>query len=106
LLLASKDICTGCGTCSSVCSIDCIKMLDNESGFKYPITDYKKCINCDLCKKVCPTNINLISNKHEDAYAVKSKNLSVRLKSSSGGVFSILATEILNKKGFVFAKID
>ena len=64
----------------------------------------KKCINCGLCKKVCPFINYKVNEKKEypKAYAVKNKKTDDVLKSSSGGVFIALAKHIINEKGVVF----
>lgn len=41
-------------------------------------------------------------NEYPMAYAMYNKNLSIREKSSSGGIFYLLADEVLNKDGVVF----
>lgn len=29
-------------------------MNEDTEGFYYPVVDEKKCVNCNLCEKVCP----------------------------------------------------
>lgn len=96
--------CCGCGACSNICPQNAIKMVENEEGFKYPTIDESKCIDCGLCKKVCPW---LNENSREDympdpvCYAAKSLNKDIQKKSSSGGLFSVLATKVIEKNGIV-----
>lgn len=96
--------CTGCETCKNVCPVKAIGMIENDEGFLEPVVDYKKCVDCGLCSKKCP-QLNDIEVKRSDspiAYAVKNKNLNEQLKSSSGGAFSVLANEVLEKKGTIY----
>lgn len=45
--------CSGCGTCSGVCPMDCIR-FGEASGIAEDIC-MDKCINCNLCYKCCPS---------------------------------------------------
>lgn len=100
--ITNKTKCCGCHACYNVCPKGAIKMQQDEKGFKYPVIDKEKCINCGLCTKVCPMlNNKQIENKPV-AYACINKDENIRSKSSSGGIFTIIAEEILEKNGVVF----
>uniref|UniRef100_UPI004055BAFE Coenzyme F420 hydrogenase/dehydrogenase, beta subunit C-terminal domain n=1 Tax=Alistipes sp. TaxID=1872444 RepID=UPI004055BAFE len=74
---------------------------DNE-GFLYPQVNSSICIDCGLCEKVCPV-INQNEPKEPLAvYAAKNTNEEIRLKSSSGGVFTLFAEEVIAEGGVVF----
>jgi coenzyme F420-reducing hydrogenase beta subunit len=76
--------------------------VDSE-GFKYPEVDYNKCIKCGLCIEVCPLiESQKIEEKKLKAYACFNKDEKIRLESSSGGIFTLLAEEIINSGGVVF----
>lgn len=94
--------CNGCHSCSNACPEKCINMQPDIEGFLYPIIDLDKCINCHICEKVCPLTTHVGYSCDTKAYAAYNKNLKVRLNSSSGGIFSLLATEIINDGGVVF----
>ncbi len=101
-VLEDKSKCCGCHACYNICPKDAITMHQDERGFKYPIIDKEKCIECGLCRKVCPV---LNSEKNENkptAYAAYNKDENVRKESSSGGIFTLLAEEILDRNGIVF----
>ena len=103
--IKDKKNCCGCYACYSICPVNAIKMEKDEKGFEYPIVDKGKCTNCGLCEKVCPIINNKKSNKTEKdikAYACINKDLQVRMKSSSGGIFTLIAEHILDLKGVVF----
>lgn len=100
--ITDKSLCCGCNACAQSCPKQCIEMLADEEGFLYPFVDLSQCINCGLCTKVCPT-INQDSPKEPLAvYAAKNKNESIRLNSSSGGIFTPLAEHIISECGVVF----
>lgn len=95
--------CTGCMACLNICPNDAIVVEKNKEGFLYTKINQEKCINCGLCKKVCPAN-NVYENKQENikCYAAMNLDESARLKSSSGGIVSVIAKNILNNNGVVY----
>lgn len=102
LEIENKDKCCGCHSCYNICPQKAITMEEDEKGFKYPVINAEKCVNCGLCKKVCPIiNSKKIENKYK-AYACYNKDENIRKESSSGGIFSLIASEILKKGGVVF----
>ena len=100
--ILDKSHCCGCASCYSSCPQNCISMEEDAEGFLYPTIDESKCVNCGLCKKVCPFLNPFAQRKPLLISAVKNKSVEVRLKSSSGGVFSLLAGYILERGGVVF----
>lgn len=100
--ITNKEECCGCSACFNACPAKAIEMIEDEFGFKYPKVNKEKCTNCGLCDKVCPIKENTENKNAINAYAVINKNDDVRMNSSSGGIFSLLAEEILNDNGVVF----
>ena len=99
--IISKNLCTGCTTCMTICPKKAISMIEDKEGFKYPIVDQDKCINCGLCRKICPvlnTNKNISINK---CYAGYNKTDLEKEKASSGAIFSLIANYILDNGGIV-----
>lgn len=83
--LAEKDVCTGCGACSYVCSRNCIEMRENQVGIVLPVIDTDKCIDCHRCMKACPViNIPERSTPYK-VYAAWSHDEVQRKTSASGG---------------------
>ncbi len=102
IVITDKTNCCGCQACANSCPKGCISMQADEEGFLYPYVDKQQCVNCGICEKVCP-----ILNKPQtfvgiETYAAKHRNKDVKLRSSSGGVFTALAEVILKEKGVVF----
>lgn len=100
-----KNICTGCTACANICPKNAISMKTDDKGFKHPIIDEEKCINCDLCKKTCPALNQKKENKELEVYICYNKNENERMNSSSGGIFILLAKEILNNNGVIVGAI-
>lgn len=101
--LATKEYCTGCTACASVCPKGCISMAPDENGFLCPVVNTNKCVSCGLCERICPVISPLKKNESEPrAYAAYSRDERMRLESSSGGVFTELAKAILKNGGAVF----
>jgi len=99
--------CVGCNACVQACPRSCIGMKINHEGFWYPYIDESLCVNCGLCKEACPVNNDNLSQNRAIPLAFGAKNLDegIRMRSSSGGVFSILANCILEKGGVVFGAV-
>lgn len=99
--------CSGCGACANICPKNCIEMKADSEGFLYPNINIENCINCSLCEKVCPVLHEYKGNAVGKAYACINKDEAIRLESSSGGVFTPIAEDVIAKNGVVFgAELD
>ena len=104
LNICDQEQCSGCTACQAVCSLSAIKMARGEHGFLYPEIDNEKCVNCGKCRNICPVfNKYLDKGKIPNAYAAKNNNEQIRSKSSSGGVFELIAQEVISQGGVVVA---
>lgn len=107
ITISDKTKCSGCEACVQACPKSCIYFEEDEYGFRYPRVNLEYCVNCGVCEKVCPV-IN-VGDTHQPQRKVASKNNNEgqRSKSSSGGVFVLLAEETIRKGGVVFgARFD
>lgn len=105
--LINKEKCTGCYTCYSICPQECIVMDSDTEGFWYPVVDINRCTDCGLCEQVCPLIIKNTVNNSPVAYACINKNEKVRLESSSGGVFTLIAEKVIEAGGIAIgARFD
>lgn len=77
-------------------------MLPDEEGFLYPVVDSAKCVDCGLCDKVCPVIPGKVRTAEVIGYIVRHRDNLVLRDSTSGGVFTALATEILRADGLVY----
>lgn len=102
-----KKDCCGCSACASVCPKQCIIMVRDKEGFLYPKVDEETCVNCGLCEKVCNERHPYDRREPLQVLAAINKNENVRLRSSSGGIFYILAENVIKDDGVVFgARFD
>lgn len=102
-----KSDCCGCEACVQRCPKRCISLHRDQEGFLYPLVDESICIDCGLCERVCPVINQGEPLKPLVAYAAKNQDESVRLSSSSGGVFTALAEQVIAQGGVVFgARFD
>ncbi len=93
-------LCTGCSACKNICPVSAIEMHLNETGFLVPQIEGTQCIECGKCDQVCPV-LHQEDRVLPQCYAVWAKE-ETRLKSSSGGFFSVIAERILKENGVVF----
>lgn len=102
ITIADKVKCCGCQACANACPKGCITMQADEEGFLYPQIDKASCVNCGLCEKVCPVLHKPSTFPVLQTYAAKHTSSEIKLKSSSGGIFSALAEIVLKEGGVVF----
>lgn len=103
-VLDNISLCSGCGACYNICPQKCISMKEDSEGFLYPICDLDNCINCNLCKIVCPS---ISSHKTQlinlpEAYIGWANDISLREQATSGGAFSAIAKDFLHSGGIVY----
>jgi coenzyme F420-reducing hydrogenase beta subunit len=100
--ITDKRLCSGCHACRDVCVKQCIAMVADEEGFYYPVVDLHACIDCGLCETICPILHPLREAHESDGFACINTQTDIRMESSSGGVFSLLAQRVLDHSGIVF----
>ncbi|HAY72483.1 MAG TPA: (4Fe-4S)-binding protein [Ruminococcaceae bacterium] len=94
--------CTGCAACSAVCTHNAISLCADKEGFRYPQIDSSLCTECGACASVCPVLNESSHSKAAKIYAVRATDSSVRMNSSSGGFFSVLASKVIADGGIVY----
>jgi coenzyme F420-reducing hydrogenase beta subunit len=107
----NSEACSGCGACAAICPKDCITMQPDDEGFLYPVTDAHECNDCGLCRQICPVHLREKSAdngrteecgaKPPAVFAAWHLDEDIRRNSSSGGVFTALAENILAQGGSI-----
>lgn len=99
-------LCSGCGACMNACPKNAIRLVPNTQGFAHPLIHSTDCTGCKTCLRTCPV---LHAGTHPSpqkkplaVYAGWNTDTSIRLASSSGGVFSALAMAVLEQGGTVY----
>ncbi|WP_099205067.1 Coenzyme F420 hydrogenase/dehydrogenase, beta subunit C-terminal domain [Scatolibacter rhodanostii] len=105
LNIKDSSECCGCFACKSICPVQCISMESDYEGFWYPLIKKEHCINCNLCEAVCPIMHTPTAYKNLAALAAYNQDAKIRAQSSSGGVFTALAENVLSSGGIVFGAV-
>lgn len=104
-LINKVENCCGCSACANICPTKSITMEYVDSGFKYPVIHEESCVSCKKCLKICPLikKTDLEETQKEPVYyGGWTLDEHIRLNSSSGGIFSVLALNTLSKGGSVY----
>ena len=105
--VVKNNLCTGCGSCISICPSSAIELTKNDAkGIYIPKLNKEKCNNCGICYKVCPghsvdfkeMNLEIFGKESNDiligsylnCYTGHAMDYNIRYNSSSGGLVSQL----------------
>lgn len=99
----NKSHCFGCEACAQVCGKAAITMEEDKDGFRYPLIDASKCVDCGMCRKVCPYDI-MPQRYGENKYVFGGYSLDkdIRFESTSGGAFSEIANAYCDENYVIF----
>ena len=95
------DACCGCGACSASCPKGCISMERDNLGFSRPIVNAEICIDCGACEQACPAIGERSVDQLQSVSWAKSDSSELLDRSSSGGIFGLLARKVLSEGGVV-----
>ena len=98
--------CCGCGACMNACPKNAITMEYSKDGYMYPVINQEICIGCGLCQKKCHYNDTAFvpetfADKEMDIYASQG-DAEATTRSTSGGMFYLLAKDVLSRDGVVY----
>ncbi len=99
-ILGREDECSGCGGCVALCPKKCISLGKDKNGFLVPVINTQTCIECGLCKNVCP--MQNYNDKHipVKTYAAYSKK--AFSSSTSGGLGYTIGKRFIENCGIVY----
>ena len=109
-----RGLCTGCGTCVSLCPHSAIKLTKDDSrGVYLPVIDDEVCNQCGICLDACPghrvnfkeLNESILGKEPEDillgnylnCYVGHAADCKIRYDSASGGLVTTLLSFALEK---------
>lgn len=100
--LPDRETCCGCSACFAICPVQAIRMVADEEGFLQPVVDRTRCTECGRCEAVCPVLHPNEPRQPLAVYAARVRDDNIRMQSSSGGLFTAFAEEVLRHNGIVF----
>lgn len=103
LITEKRSQCSGCEACVQVCSQNAVAMKTDNEGFRYPVIDKSKCIDCGRCYECCPTKREeLFYQNEQHCFGGYSNDSEILLKSTSGGAFSEIARAWCDENYVIF----
>lgn len=102
--IQNKVDCCGCNACGDVCGKHAISFVTDSEGFWFPKVNQELCVDCGLCDKVCPIQHkanHVVRYAEPSVFAAYTKDEAIRLDSTSGGIHSMLAQKMYEKKAYV-----
>lgn len=100
--MIERQFCSGCGVCGAVCGAGAITMRPDREGFLYPHVDPNLCNGCGRCGAVCPAERPEHPNGGLSCFGARAVNGETRALGSSGGIFPLLASRVIEQGGAVF----
>lgn len=103
-MITINNSCTGCSACMNACPKDAITMEYDSEGFFYPTISKEKCVDCNVCLKICEKTGTLARNHPTESYIAHHKYYKEYpfLLSSSGAIFPALASAVIEQGGVVY----
>ena len=101
--ICPSDKCVGCGVCGLVCPKGAVALREDREGFLRPVVDVCRCVSCGACVRSCPVNRDSKEERFPvaDYYGGAAKDAGEVASSTSGGMASVLARQMLRMGGVV-----
>lgn len=97
-----KSQCYGCEACAQACRFGAISIVADEDGFRYPLINQSKCMDCGACRKVCIAAHGLSSHAPQEAYGGYVLDNATKMASTSGGFFSAIVDAWADDNTIIF----
>ena len=94
-----RSKCCGCSACADSCPHSAIRMQADGMGFKYPVVDQDKCVDCGICDEVCAFKP---AEKNELMSTEAIRFPSLLNKSQSGGLGFALMRKAIQEGRIVY----
>lgn len=92
--------CTGCMACVELCPQNAIEIQDSLDAYN-AVIDQNKCVNCNLCHKICQVNHALEPVRPIVWKQGWASDPAIRAASSSGGLAATMEMEFVRQGGIV-----
>ena len=102
MIICEQQQCTGCAVCTTACKHRAISMQEGVNGHLFPVIDGEKCVECGACAKLFPNNNTIQYHTPAAAYIATVKNPLESKESTSSGIASALARQIIRTGGVVY----
>lgn len=102
MTICKSEQCFGCAACANICPRHAIKMSEDAFGMKMPIIDDMLCVECGLCKKVCPSLSSVALRQPISYFAAWANQAKIRNDAASAGIVSAVSFNVLSSGGVVF----
>lgn len=100
--ICPSDSCSACFACMNKCPKNAIECTVDIYGRTMPMINPELCVQCGMCKKVCPANNPVDLNEPIKCYASIRKDEEEHKKSASGGIGAVLSERIISQGGVVY----
>jgi len=100
--LPGPEHCAGCSACVATCPRHALALHADTEGFLQPQVEIDLCIRCGRCAAACPVQHPLPARQPRSVWAAQATDEHIRATSSSGGIFFLLARQVLSQGGSVF----
>lgn len=100
-IVSLGEACCCCGACFAKCPKGRISMKSDSLGFARPVVDSDLCMGCGACERACPALGGHPGDGLESVSWAKSTSDELLDRSSSGGIFGLLARDVLARGGVV-----
>ena len=101
--ITDKAKCCGCTACMNICPVQCIVMRRDREGFDYPVANPDLCISCGRCEDVCP--MSHTAEAEGPLVTLAARDPGFLDRSSSGGIFPVLAGRMIGQGGSVYGSV-
>lgn len=100
-----SEHCKGCGACALGCPEKAIVLKAHRDGFCYPYVNEQLCTHCGKCRRICPDHRQIPPTEDHLIYGCKCKSEEIRQRSTSGGLFYLLAEQIAAQGGCIYGVV-